>query len=310
MPASVQLRHATHADWPEIAELIYLSTNHWYQSHGKPRIFSGPPSSALLFPQVYERLEPGCCVLAVTAETGKIAGSCFYHPRPTHVSLGIMNVHPNYFGRGVAARLLRHIIDLANAHAKPLRLVSSAMNLDSFSLYNRAGLVPYAVYQDMILKVPDGGIAVQAPPGRRLRDATPQDAAAMVELEMAVHGIRRDIDFNYFLANEERIWHVSVIEDEAGRLCGFLVSVGHPASRMLGPGVMQTDEDAITLIGHELNHHRGQTMVWLVPADRPRLVERMYRLGARNCELHFAQILGQVPQVQGIVMPTFMPESG
>ena len=62
-----------------------------------------------------------------------------------------MNVHPNHFGRSVAGRLLRHIIEVADAKQQPLRLVSSAMNLDSFSLYTRAGFVPQAAYQDMIL---------------------------------------------------------------------------------------------------------------------------------------------------------------
>jgi hypothetical protein len=31
-------------------------------------------------------------------------GSCYYRARETHVSLGIMNVHPNHFGKGVARR--------------------------------------------------------------------------------------------------------------------------------------------------------------------------------------------------------------
>ena len=36
------------------------------------------------------------------------------------------------------------------------------------------------------------------------------------------------------------------------------------------------------------------------------LIQEMYQLGARNCELHLAQILdGQPPEVHGIVFPTF-----
>jgi len=33
-------------------------------------------------------------------------------------------------------------------------------------------------------------------------------------------------------------------------------------------------------------------------------------LGARNCELHFAQVLGDAQPIAGVVMPTFLPESG
>jgi hypothetical protein len=35
----------------------------------------------------------------------------------------------------------------------------------------------------------------------------------------------------------------------------------------------------------------------------------MYALGARNCELHFSQVRGQWPGLDGVNMPTFMPET-
>jgi hypothetical protein len=50
--------------------------------------------------------------------------------------------------------------------------------------------------------------------------------------------------------------------------------------------------------------------VFLVPAVCQQLVETLYGWGARNCELHFAQIRGHFEPPTGIVMPTFMPETG
>ncbi len=86
-------------------------------------------------------------------------GSCFYHPRKQHVSLGIMTVHPNYAGMGVGRDLLQHVMDFTDAHGyKSLRLTQSAINVDSFSLYNKAGFVPRYAYQDMIVHVPETGI--------------------------------------------------------------------------------------------------------------------------------------------------------
>lgn len=78
---------------------------------------------------------------------------------------------------------------------------------------------------------------------------------------------------------------------------------------MLGPGCMRCDEDAIALIRRELNFRKGKTMVWLVPSDRPAIGLAMYKLKARNCELHFGQTTGAPPEVSGVVMPTFMPET-
>jgi hypothetical protein len=102
-----------------------------------------------------------------------------------------MNVHPDYFDQGVTRRLLRYVTDFADRRAKPVRLVSSTIKLDSFSLYNRGG-----------------------------------------------------------------------------------------------------------------------QPVWLVPAHCQRRVKTMYAWGARNCELHFAQSRGLWTAPTGIVMPTFMPETG
>jgi len=309
MDMRIELRHATREDWNAVAELIHLSTNHWYKANGKPAIFQGDPSSTLLFCEVYEALDPGRCLLAVDEHMGNIVGSCFYHPRETHVSLGIMNSHPNYGGKGVARRLLEFILNVAEQQGKPVRLVSSAMNLDSFALYNRAGFAPYAVYQDMILKVPTVGIPDETPPGKQVRDATLTDIAGMVELEEEVLGIRRGADFEHCIRNEGGDWHMSVIENEHGRVDGFLASIHHPASSMLGPGCMRCDEDAVALIRRELHVRQACTMVWLVPSDRPAITGAMYALGARNCELHFGQSTGTAPQIRGVVMPTFMPET-
>lgn len=309
MSNAIELRHATRADWDEVAALIYHSTNHWYVANGKSAIFTGAPSSTLLFCQVYEDLDPGCCLLAADEATGTIAGSCFYRLRETHVSLGIMNAHPDFAGQGVARRLLAFIHDFAEQKGKPLRLVSSAMNLDSFSLYNRAGLAPYAVYQDMILKVPADGIPDEIPAGKTVRDATLADVEPMVALEEEVVGIRRTKDFEYFIKNVSGGWHLSVIENAEGRLDGFLASIHHSGSSLLGPGGMRSDEDAIALIRRELHVRRGKTMVWLVPSNRPAITRAMYALRAKNCEIHFAQTTGTPPQINGVFMPTFMPET-
>jgi GNAT superfamily N-acetyltransferase len=311
---ALRLRSMERDDWAAVAELIYVSTNFWYQASGKAAIFAGGPEVTELFCEVYEDLDPGRCVVAEHTRTGRLIGSCFYHPRETHVSLGIMNVHPAYFGTGVARRLLRFVAGYADRQGKPVRLVSSAMNLDSFSLYTRAGFVPRCAYQDVVLPVPAGGLSQRVPggvPGReRVRPATVDDVPAMVALEDQISGIRRADDLHYFVENARSIWHISVLEGAGGGLDGFLASVCHPGSNMLGPGVARTEEDAAALLLAELDVHRGRSPVFLVPVEASRLVQQVYSWGGRNCELHFAQVRGACQPVRGITMPTFMPETG
>lgn len=308
--SSIRLRTMRRDDWSAVAALIYDSTNAWCQTHGRPPFFSGSRDSTQLFCAVYEQLDPGCCVLAEDTAAERLAGSCFFHPRPTHVSLGIMNAHPDYFGRGVARRLLQHIVDFADQQHKRLRLVSSALNLESYSLYNRAGFVPRMIYHDMIMNVPDQGFNAQPPGRERVRAATPADVPAMAAVELEVSGIRRERDLQYFVENPDGLWHVSVLDDGRNGLQGFLVSIAHAACNMLGPGIARTEEQATALIAAELDHHRGRQPVWLVPAHCQQLVRTMYSWGAVNCELHFAQARGAWTAPQGIAMPTFMPESG
>ncbi len=306
---SFRLRPLTRNDWSEVAELIALSTNAWYQRHRNLRIFNCPTEDVRLFCEVYEDLDPGCCVVAEHAATGQIIGSCFYHPRPTHVSLGIMNAHPEHFGAGVARALLRFVCEFADRERKPLRLVSSAMNLDSYSLYHRAGFRPYASFQDMLLSVPEAGLSLDVPGLERVRPATRDDLEAIVALERELLGIERRGDIRYFLENHSGIWNASVFIDSSGRLSGYLVSVAHTASRMLGPGLSRDEPTAAALIAHQLDQHRGHTPVWLIPTGCSELAQTLYGWGARNCELHFGQIRGGEARLTGVMMPTFMPET-
>lgn len=311
MNADINLRRLRADEWDEIATLIFDSTNTWYSKNFSKNVFNGNPSAARVFPEVYEVLDPGCCLVAECASSGRLAGSVFFHPRETHFSLGIMNVHPKFYGQGVAGILLREIISMADAEGKPVRLVSSAMNLDSFSLYTKHGFVPRAAFQDMFLPVPEAGLDIDVPAGRdRVREATIEDAAAMADLEMDLSQIRREKDFRHFIENQAGVWHVSVIEGADGGIDGFLCSVNHPGSNMLGPGVMRTQDDASALLHAELDAHRGRAPVFLLPVEASDLVRTAYSWGARNCELHFCQVLGEFSGFGGVSMPTFMPETG
>ena len=297
------------ADWPEVAALIHDSTNGWYQTNRNHLIFAAGPTSTMLFCEVYEALDPGCCLIARDSQTERILGSCFYHPRETHFSLGIMNVHPDAFGRGVGRALLQEVVHRADAAALPLRLVSSAMNLDSFSLYNKAGFVPREIYQDMIIEVPENGLNSPSPTHTgSIRSATLADVPAIGKLELDLAHVRREQDYVHFIENRSGDWNLSVLELD-GQLMGWIGSIVHPASNMVGPGIARDQASASALLWHELNHRRGQTMVSLLPVTATDLVAAAYQWGAKNCELHFSQVRGKYQVPNGIVLPTFMPET-
>lgn len=306
-----RLRAMDDADRSEVAELVCASMNVWDILHGyAPGRFSGGPAQTAVFAEVYERLDPGHCVVAEHAETRRLLGSCFYRARETHVSLGIMNVHPNHFGKGVAKALLAHVLEFQERHDLPLRLVSSVMNLESFSLYTRAGFVPRLLYQDLVLHVPETGLDVRVEGSEHVRDGTPDDAEALAELELDVSGIARRKDYRFFAENADGNWGFSVYESPKGRLEGYLASIGHPRFLEIGPGVARDEAVAAALLVRELGRYPGRWPFFLLPVECAELVRLAYRLGGRNVEMHAAQVRGPAQPFRGVSFPTFMPETG
>lgn len=307
---SFETRLMLASDWSEVAQLILVSLNVWYEKNRGCRLVNAGWETMLVFPRVYESLDPGCCVLVEETNSKRIAGSCFFHPRSTHVALGILNTHPDFFGKGVASRMVRYVIDEVAQRKLPVRLVSGATNVDSFSLYNRAGFMPTRFFQDMMVKVPQDGFDVAAPSDWTLREAIPDDIPQIVALERELSHIEREKDYRFFLRNDGNIWHMSVIVGASGQIGGFLASVNDPGSNMLGPGVARDEALAAALVRGELNHHRGHSPIVLIPSCSRSLVNAVYALGAKNCELHISQVFGDYTPETGIVFPTFMPETG
>lgn len=289
----------------DIAALIHRSTNTWYKGKLGHEIFTGGPEDCLIFTDTYEALDPGCCLVAEI--DGKLAGSCFYHPRETHVGLGIMASSPDFAGKGVAKALLEEI--LQRAGKLPVRLLSSAMNLDSFSLYTRAGFGPVAVYQDMQLPA---GQPLPPPPvsGGSVRPATTLHLFGMADLEEELCGIKRGKDLAHFIRSPGGHWTTFVHVDSMGKIDGWLSSVDHPGCRMIGPGVMRDEAAALALLHAQLSETRGGPPVFLIGTHESAIVAELYRWGARNVEIHFAQVRGPFTQPAGVVMPSFLPESG
>ena len=308
MPTDFQLSPLAPADHSELAELLCISLNHWHQTHGRGPIFPSP-EACNYFAQIYEALDPGCCITARHARTQRLAGACFYHPRPTHVSLGIMAVHPNYAGQGVARDLLKFITDLADRRNLPTRLISSAINLDSFSLYNRAGFVPRCIYQDMVLHTTATGLPPLSAGDLEIRPATAADIPAIVALESELVGIQRPQDYHFFLNPQSPgQWHLA-LAFKAGRLHGFLAALLSARNVTVGPGLCHDADSAGPLLHFVLNHFPDRRALILAPCDQPALTRLLYSWGARNVEIHVAQVRGRGQPFGGITFPTFMPES-
>lgn len=305
----ITLRRMRPEEATVVAELIHVSTNAWYGSHYGTTIFPGDaPGGCGIFPETYEALDPGCCIVAL--DSGKIVGSCFFHPREMHVSVGIVNTHPDFGGRGIARRMIDAVID--EAGDRPVRLVSSLMNLDSYSLYTRAGFVPRQIFQDMVIPaLPAGGLSPTGPEDTCVQPGDAADAVAIAAAEREIAGIIREGDWRYFLGDTTGVWHVSLLRDTSGEIAGALASSTHSASRIIGPGFARDEAGAAALLRAELNRRVPyDTPLLLIPASSPALIRQCYAWGARNVDLHVCQVRGLWTAPPGVVLPTFLPETG
>ena len=78
---------------------------------------------------------------------------------------------------------------------------------------------------------------------------------------------------------------------------------------MVGDGPC-TEDQAAALMYAQLNMYRGRMPVFLLPVACGGLVRQLYAWGARNCEMHVAQVHGQAQPPRGVLLPTFLPETG
>lgn len=308
---SLELSTIRADEYQAIAQLIHSSLVNWYEANlHQGAKFGDSPDPFVIFPEVYETLDPGEAITARDKERGTLLGVCFVHPRETHHAIGIVATATEAAGRGIARAMMQEALKRAEAAGKPVRLVSSLLNLDSFSLYTRLGFVPRTIYQDLLFVIPETGLAVAAPAdAASVREAKEDEAARLADFELSLQGVRREQDYDFFLKNKAGQWKVLLSEDSSGNLKGVLVISFNAAMPILGPGVIADEETALGLLWAGLNLLHGKTYLALAPASASGLVRTLYSWGARNVELHVAQAYGDTPEGKGISFPTFLPES-
>lgn len=310
MSLPVQLSSLYADQHDEVAALLHGSLVNWYETRlGEGHRFGTSSAGFLIFPELYEALDPGEAICAKDAN-GKIRGVCFVHSRETHVSIGMVATDPDFSGRGLARQMMEMAMDRAQIQHKPVRLVSSLMNLDSFSLYTRLGFVPGNLFQDIEILIPDTGLLQPPPAGvNNIRLASSTEAGRLADLEFKLQRVRREKDYAFFLNNTSGDWQVWVHENEEAELCGFMVSSQHPDWNMIGPGTAVDAQVAQALVWKSLDHRRGKSTVILAPCSATSLVAALYAWGGRNIELHVAQSTAPFEETTGVTFPTFLPES-
>lgn len=291
----------------EHGQLVVNSFNVHYAKKGYEKYMPFSGHDATLFFDVYAHISKGYNFAAVDTETDKLIGACFYHPREYHVGLGVMAIHPDYMGLGIGKRLVEEILNFTKRNGyKSLRLVGSALNIESFSLYNRMGFIPRQVFHTMMINVVDDYSFDHS----QIRKAEIKDIDEIAELEYSISGISRKNDYKFAIEDPLNIFQLLVYVSLEGQIEGFVMSSLHTASSIIGPGVGKNETIMKSLIKNNLEYYRGSSAMFLLPMENHTLVTEMYNLGAKNVETHLYQVWGDYTKPKGVVLPSFLPESG
>ena len=297
-----------HEQYGEAAALIHASTNAWYLKNTGRVAFSCEPSGCRLFPDTYDALDSGQCISVTDDTTGQLVGTCYLHPRETHIGVGIVNTAPDVAAGGVASMMLREACRLADTQGLPLRLVSSASNMDSYSLYHRQGFVARQVFQDMLLSVPEDSTTLSdGIDTHGVRPATSIDVEAIAALERELTGSYRPRDWEHFIATDH--FHVLVDVASDGSIIGALNVTNHTANCTLGPAHSRSEASICKLLAAALPLVAGRTALVLVSPAATDVTSLLYTWKARNADIHLLQVRGAYTAPTGVQLMTFLPES-
>ena len=169
-----------------------------------------------------------------------------------------------------------------------------------FLAVHPAGIFPTQAFQDMYIEVAAEGFHPEISNEFEIMNARLDDVAEMVSLEKRLCGIERTEDFEYFIENKRGIWNTVVCRYTRGSLLGFLGSVDHPASRMIGPGVAESEQVTMELLATLLNRFHGKCPVFLLPRNRQKAVNRLRAPGVPEQKSIFPSVAGKINRLRGL----------
>jgi ribosomal protein S18 acetylase RimI-like enzyme len=185
---------------------------------------------------------------AIVAELdGRIVGTNFLDERGTIAGIGPITVDPAAQNRGIGTRLMRNVLDRAQATGfSGVRLMQAAHNTHSLGLYATLGFD----VQDtaVILR---GSLVDERPPGFTVRPADPDDLDDTTRICRAVHGHDRSAEIHDAIqagtAAVVRHGDTTVGYTTGITVAGHSVATGDPAMAALIAAATNLDEPGFLL---------------------------------------------------------------
>ena len=227
----ITIRRAEAADAAKCGAILYSAFLKVADEHNFPPDF---PSVEVATDVVSMLLaHPGFYGI-VAQDDDRIVGSNFADLRSSIAGIGPISIDPQVQDQGIGRKLMEAAIDhLASTNVCGIRLVQSAYNNRSLSLYTRLGFQtrePLSVIQGPALNIKFAGYDV--------RPAGEADIATCNHLCRRVHGFERGAELR-----EASGAHTALVVEHLGRITGYATDLGFFAH-----AVAETNQDLKSLI--------------------------------------------------------------
>jgi GNAT superfamily N-acetyltransferase len=227
----ITIRRAEAADAAKCGAILYSAFLKVADEHNFPPDF---PSVEVATDVVSMLLaHPGFYGI-VAQDDDRIVGSNFADLRSSIAGIGPISIDPQVQDQGIGRKLMEAAIDhLASTNVCGIRLVQSAYNNRSLSLYTRLGFQtrePLSVIQGPALNIKFAGYDV--------RPAGEADIATCNHLCRRVHGFERGAELREAIGA-----HTALVVEHLGRITGYATDLGFFAH-----AVAETNQDLKSLI--------------------------------------------------------------
>ena len=229
---SLTLRPARPTDAPICGDICHRAFHHIASYHHFPPDFSGPEAATGLITGLLARDD----VHAVIAEAdGRVVGSNFLWAGSRIAGVGPITVDPLAQDAGVGRRLMRAVLERAEALGMAgVRLLQAGYHMRSLALYASLGFE----VREPILTMNGPALALRIA-GRSVRPGSDSDLQACDRLHQQVHGFSRLGELQAAVRAES-----ARVVDHGGEITGYTTGIG-----FFGHAVGRSNDDLKALIG-------------------------------------------------------------
>jgi GNAT superfamily N-acetyltransferase len=227
----ITIRRAEAADAAKCGAILYSAFLKVADEHNFPPDFPSVEAATDVVSMLLAH--PGFYGI-VAQDDDRIVGSNFADLRSSIAGIGPISIDPQVQDQGIGRKLMEAAIDhLASTNVCGIRLVQSAYNNRSLSLYTRLGFQtrePLSVIQGPALNIKFAGYDV--------RPAGEADIATCNHLCRRVHGFERGAELREAIGA-----HTALVVEHLGRITGYATDLGFFAH-----AVAETNQDLKSLI--------------------------------------------------------------